>query len=205
MKLFQPPLADWQSRSLLDYCFSMIVAISRFDKSSWPQTILRCESSFARSWIPTRRRRNLRTMGARRLTMRLRPSVLLLGASIFAAGTARAVDRGQFENIPDDIRAWFKGVRSPDGVTCCDISDGHRIRRTRRTLLGTNRRRVVASAGEGGHRNAGNLLGEAVVWYVSVRGNIIIRCFVPADASWDASLIATQGRSFRSDFAKSDA
>ena len=41
----------------------MIVAISRFDKSSWPPTILRCESSFARSWIPTRRRRNLHTMG----------------------------------------------------------------------------------------------------------------------------------------------
>ena len=32
-------------------------------------------------------------------------------------------------------------------------------------------------------RNAGNPLGEAVVWYVSIRGNIVIRCFVPADAS----------------------
>jgi len=32
-------------------------------------------------------------------------------------------------------------------------------------------------------RNAGNPLGEAVVWYVSLRGNIDIRCFVPADAS----------------------
>src|SRR6266849_5898196 len=32
-------------------------------------------------------------------------------------------------------------------------------------------------------RNAGNPLGEAVVWYVSLRGNIEIRCFVPADAS----------------------
>ena len=29
-------------------------------------------------------------------------------------------------------------------------------------------------------RNAGNPLGEAVVWYVSLRGNIEIRCFVPA-------------------------
>jgi len=32
-------------------------------------------------------------------------------------------------------------------------------------------------------RNAGNPLGEAVVWYVNLRGNIEIRCFVPADAS----------------------
>jgi hypothetical protein len=31
-------------------------------------------------------------------------------------------------------------------------------------------------------RNAGNPLGEAVVWYVSLRGNIEIRCFVPVDA-----------------------
>jgi hypothetical protein len=28
-------------------------------------------------------------------------------------------------------------------------------------------------------RYAGNPLGEAVVWYVSLRGNIEIRCFVP--------------------------
>jgi len=32
-------------------------------------------------------------------------------------------------------------------------------------------------------RNAGNPLGEAVGWYVSLRSNIEIRCFVPADAS----------------------
>jgi hypothetical protein len=45
---------------------------------------------------------------------------------IFVSATAWAVDRGQFENVPDDIRAWFKGVRSSAGVPCCDISDGHR-------------------------------------------------------------------------------
>jgi hypothetical protein len=66
----------------------------------------------------------------------------------FAAGTARAVDRGQFENISDDIRAWFKGVRSRDGATRWT---SNYLRRTRRTLLGTNRRRVVANAREGGH------------------------------------------------------
>jgi hypothetical protein len=32
-------------------------------------------------------------------------------------------------------------------------------------------------------RNAGNPLGEAVVWYVKIADNIVIRCFVPADAS----------------------
>jgi hypothetical protein len=79
-------------------------------------------------------------------------ALLLLGALIFAAGTARAVDRGQFENIPDDIRAWFKGVRNPDGVPCCDTSDGHRIiYDVRAGATGTNRGRVLAGAGEGGY------------------------------------------------------
>ena len=58
--------------------------------------------------------------------MLLRALLLVIGALISVSGTALAVDRGQFENVPDDIRAWFKGVRSPAGVPCCDISDGHR-------------------------------------------------------------------------------
>jgi hypothetical protein len=58
--------------------------------------------------------------------MLLRALVLVIGALISVSGTAIAVDRGQFENVPDDIRAWFKGVGSPAGVPCCDISDGHR-------------------------------------------------------------------------------
>jgi hypothetical protein len=41
-------------------------------------------------------------------------------------GAAYAFDNGQYENVPADIRAWFKGVMSPNGVPCCDISDGHR-------------------------------------------------------------------------------
>ncbi len=117
--------------------------------------------------------------------MRLRALLLIFGALIVAPATVRAVDRGQFEDVPDDIRAWFKGVRSPSGIPCCDISDGHR---------------TIYDVREGGYwvpidgawwrvperaivRNAGNPLGEAVVWYVSLRGNIEIRCFVPADAS----------------------
>ena len=56
--------------------------------------------------------------------MLLRALSLVIGALIFVSGTALAVDRGQFENVPDDIRAWFKGVIAPNGVPCCDISDG---------------------------------------------------------------------------------
>lgn len=31
-------------------------------------------------------------------------------------------------------------------------------------------------------RDRGKPVGEAVVWYVRHRGNIVISCFVPADA-----------------------
>src|SRR5258708_35922328 len=116
--------------------------------------------------------------------MRLRQLLLILGALILVTGTARAVDHGQFENVPDDIRAWFKGVRSPTGVPCCDISDGHRTEYDVREgaywvpingLWWRGPEKAII-------RNAGNPLGEAGGWYVSLRGNIEIPCFVPAAA-----------------------
>jgi len=99
---------------------------------------------------------------------------------LISVSELRAVDHGQFQNAPDDIRAWFKGVGSPAGVPCCDISDGHRAEYDVRA--GTY---WVPTDGlwwrvrKGDHSIAGNPLGEAVVWYVSLRGNIEIRCFVP--------------------------
>src|SRR5882724_4378984 len=136
-------------------------------------------------WPLPRHKRILRLIGVRRLMMRWRALLFVLGASIFVSGIVRAVDRGQFENIPDDIRAWFKGVRSPAGVPCCDISDGHRTAYEVRAgaywvpingLWWQVPEKAIV-------RNAGNPLGEAVVWYVSLRGSIEIRCFVPADAA----------------------
>jgi hypothetical protein len=60
------------------------------------------------------------------VTMRLRGLYCLFGSLILVAGTAGAVDRGQFENVPEHIHSWFKAVRSPADVPCCDIADGHR-------------------------------------------------------------------------------
>src|SRR6266516_8048575 len=50
----------------------------------------------------------------------------LLACCSVLAGAALAFDNGQYENVPADIRAWFKSVIAPSGVPCCDISDGHR-------------------------------------------------------------------------------
>ena len=95
----------------------------------------------------------------------LAPSILIF----YGATRAFAFDNGQYGDVPDNIRSWFKSVRSPSGVPCCDIADGHRT-----TWRGTR---------EGGYEvpienewmpvppesivyNAGNPTGEAVVWYV---------------------------------------
>ena len=39
---------------------------------------------------------------------------------------AVAIDNGQYSQVPQEIRDWFKSVRSKNGIACCDISDGHR-------------------------------------------------------------------------------
>ena len=48
--------------------------------------------------------------------------------AMFVAVTSAALgfDNGQYEKVAADIRAWFKGVIAPNGVPCCDMSDGHR-------------------------------------------------------------------------------
>ena len=52
--------------------------------------------------------------------------IVLLACLSALTSAALAFDNGQYENVPPDIRAWFKGVMAPNGVPCCDISDGHR-------------------------------------------------------------------------------
>ncbi|WP_420133085.1 hypothetical protein [Rhodopseudomonas sp.] len=103
-----------------------------------------------------------------------------------AFGTiADAVDRGQFDDVPADIRDWFKRQRSPAGVPCCDVADGHRTTYDVRggaywvpiegTWYEVPEKAVI--------RDSGNPVGEAIVWYVRHNNTIIISCFVPADAS----------------------
>jgi hypothetical protein len=56
---------------------------------------------------------------------RLAQFAFLTCLSVLASAVI-AFDNGQYENVPPDIRAWFKSVMAPNGVPCCDISDGHR-------------------------------------------------------------------------------
>jgi hypothetical protein len=117
--------------------------------------------------------------------MALRLVALLTVTLLSLMSVARAIDTGQFENVPDDVRAWFKSVRSPSGVPCCDIADGHRTAYDVRSgsywvpiegeWMQVPERAVI--------RDGNNPIGEAVVWYVHHRGAIVISCFMPADAA----------------------
>lgn len=116
--------------------------------------------------------------------MRRRRLLSLTVCAFALTGAAYALDNGQHSNVPADIRAWFKGVVSASGVPCCDISDGRRTAYDVRQgtywvpidgLWWQVPERAII-------RNQGNPVGEAVVWYVNLRGNIVINCFVPADA-----------------------
>lgn len=99
-------------------------------------------------------------------------------------GAAFAFDKGQYENVPPEIRAWFKGIIAPNGVPCCDMADGHRTDYDFRDgaywvpiegkWMQVPERAVI--------RDRGNPVGQAVVWYVRHGGGIVISCFVPADA-----------------------
>src|SRR5262245_29197381 len=111
-------------------------------------------------------------------------SVAALSSLPFAA---TAFDNGQYNEVPADIRTWFKSVRSPNGIPCCDIADGHRT-----TWRGNNKGGYEVPI-EGQWRavppeaivnNAGNPTGEAIVWYVRLGvDGFHIRCFVPGDGA----------------------
>ncbi len=83
----------------------------------------------------------------------------------------------------DKAKQWFKDVRSPHGVPCCDTADGHRTDYD----MGQDNHYWVPIDGkwrqvpsEAVVYNSGNPIGEAIVWYVRQGPDTIyIRCFVP--------------------------
>lgn len=97
---------------------------------------------------------------------------------------ARAFDAGQYEGVDPKLRSWFQGVKSPHGVPCCDISDGHVTTWERKpddehywVPIDGEMRQVPTEAviTETSHPE-----GETVVWYVrQAGGTVYIRCFVP--------------------------
>jgi hypothetical protein len=119
----------------------------------------------------------------------------LLTSLVFCAVSvtaATATDRGQFANVPLDVREWFEHLRSPSGVPCCSYADGHRTGYDMRQgqfwvpiegeWYPIPQEVVIKTA---------NPVGEAIVWYqllyadeypgVSPGPKYRILCFVPSD------------------------
>jgi hypothetical protein len=94
---------------------------------------------------------------------------------------ALAHDNGQYKDVPADIRAWFKSVKSPQGIPCCDIADGHR---TDYDMRENNywvpiEGKWMQVPPEAVLKDLGNPTGDAVVWYSLYGETVYIRCFVP--------------------------
>ena len=95
----------------------------------------------------------------------------------------------EWGDIPSDQKAWFCGVKSPQGVPCCSAADGHKT--------GYEQRAVSDPKKESGYwvqikgewqavppeavvRNTPNPTGSAIVWYVQQGrpDQYYIRCFI---------------------------
>jgi hypothetical protein len=106
-------------------------------------------------------------------------------AALIMCSPALAHDNGQFGDVPDNVRAWFKAVKSHQGVPCCDIADGHPtdfdIRENQYwvPINGT----WMPVPPEAVIKDDGNPTGEAVVWYSAYGNQVYIRCFVPGDGA----------------------
>jgi hypothetical protein len=117
----------------------------------------------------------------------------LIASLVFCAVSATAtiaMDRGQFANVPPEVREWFEHLRSPNGMSCCSYADGHRT--------GYDMRRGqywVPIEGEWYPIppevviKTANPVGEAIVWYIWTGNEDPLRngpkyrilCFVPSD------------------------
>ena len=142
-------------------------------------------------WNFMSRRHLLRVYSLSASALGSRKSRPLIAALVFCAVSATAaiaMDRGQFANVPPEVREWFEHLRSPNGVPCCSYADGHHT--------GYDMRQGqywVPIEGEWypippeAVIKTANPVGEAIVWYVSTYGENLadpkykVLCFIPSD------------------------
>lgn len=87
------------------------------------------------------------------------------------------------------VRGWFRGVRAPNGVPCCNMADGHPTDYEPRA---DNKfwipdpihldlpRQWIPVPSEAVVHDAENPIGQAIVWWVQQGPDeVYIRCFVP--------------------------
>ncbi|MGH6670881.1 MAG: hypothetical protein ACRECV_02760 [Xanthobacteraceae bacterium] len=102
-------------------------------------------------------------------------------APFFVGMPAVAHDNGQFVHVSPSVRTWFHNVKSPHGIPCCDVADGHRTdfqMRKNRYWVPINGTWTPVPP-EAVLTNVGNPVGDAIVWYSAYGDQVVIRCFVP--------------------------
>lgn len=100
---------------------------------------------------------------------------------VVAWHAAHAQGKPDYSDVPPAVREWFRGVRAPSGVPCCDIADGHRTTfETRGDEFWVPIEGVMTRVPpEVIVQHSRNPTGDAVVWWVKPVGYpIVIRCFV---------------------------
>lgn len=114
-------------------------------------------------------------------------AALLLSACILNPVHSRGRFAGEFDNVPPATRDWFRSVKSPNGVSCCDIADGHH---TTWRAAGNGIEVPIGADPDGSPHwvpvpleaiiyNAGNPNEDSIVWYVEqAPGSFYVRCFV---------------------------
>jgi hypothetical protein len=66
----------------------------------------------------------------RKITTLLMVIVALLAVIallMLASATANAHWKPEYSAMPAEIQGWFKSLRSPRGMPCCDTADGQRV------------------------------------------------------------------------------
>jgi hypothetical protein len=134
------------------------------------------------------------------MTTKISHSLILVAAVAWNHAYARTSYPGQYAQYSDQERAWFKAVRSPRGVPCCDIADGHKTTwkhgesETGYVVAIDNRDEPSGTEWVPVPQDAliidtSDPEGDTVVWYVEQEGHtdengqrhrkFYIRCFVP--------------------------
>jgi len=119
--------------------------------------------------------------------MRIILLALLLAGPALADWTHVAQEWAPYR-LNESQMNWFKSIKAPNGVPCCDISDGHPTEMQRRLdgiyipdpiHLGEPRQWIKVPD-EAVVKGAANPVGVATVWWVpDGPDQIHIRCFVP--------------------------
>ena len=118
----------------------------------------------------------------------MRATLAVASALSLACISARGFDNGQWNDVDPQTRQWFKSVRNPHGIPCCDIADGHPTEWRPNETGGYDAMiegEWVPVPPQTMIRTT-NPTGKAIVWYVPMlRGALyagptyVIRCFVP--------------------------